>query len=89
MVLGLLSIASIPTVTGTAIAVSEQRKANERKNDARRMAKFYIDAECTGGTQEDAEVHGRRVVLRDNKVGLHCVQSMIGVMVGVNRNRFI
>ncbi|OJJ87816.1 uncharacterized protein ASPGLDRAFT_118073 [Aspergillus glaucus CBS 516.65] len=75
MVLGLLSIASIPTVTGTAIAVSEQRKANERKNDARRMAKFYIDAECIGDTQEDAEVHGRRVVLRDNKVYLDDAQS--------------
>lgn len=73
MVIGLLSIASIPTVTGTAIAVSEQRKANERKNDARRMAKFHVDAECTGDTQEDCEVNGRRVVLRDNKVGLLCI----------------
>lgn len=68
MVLGLLAITAIPTVTGTALGVSEQRKANERKNDARRMAKFHIDAECTGDTQEDCEVHGRRVVLRDNKV---------------------
>lgn len=68
MVIGLLAITSIPTITGTALGVSEQRKANERKNDARRMAKFYIDVECSGEMREDGEVHGRRVVLWDNKV---------------------
>ncbi|PLN86615.1 VPS28-domain-containing protein [Aspergillus taichungensis] len=73
MVLGLLTIAAIPTVTGAAMGVSEQRKANERKNDARRMAKFLIDVECRDGaqTEEDDEVQGRRLVLRaDHKVYL-------------------
>ena len=71
MVIGLLTIAAIPTVTGVAMGVSEQRKANERKNDARRMAKFLIDVECRDGAQaeEDDEVQGRRLVLRaDQKV---------------------
>ncbi|KAJ5578709.1 uncharacterized protein N7459_007673 [Penicillium hispanicum] len=63
MVIGLLTIASIPTVTGVAFGVSEQRKANQRKEDARRMVKFNIDAECNGDTDDDRDVHGRRVVV--------------------------
>ncbi|KAB8259108.1 VPS28-domain-containing protein [Aspergillus pseudonomiae] len=70
MVIGLLTIAAIPTVTGVALGVSEQRKANERKNDERRMAKFLIDVETNGETQEDSEVCGKRFVLRNNKVYL-------------------
>ncbi|KAB8238400.1 S-adenosylmethionine-dependent methyltransferase [Aspergillus alliaceus] len=61
---------AIPTVTGVALGVSEQRKANERKNDERRMAKFLIDVETSGETQEDSEVCGKRFVLRNNKVYL-------------------
>lgn len=68
MVIGLLALTAIPTVTGTALGVSEQRKANERKNDARRMAKFHIDVECAGETAEDDEVHGRRMVVRNDAV---------------------
>ena len=70
MVLGLLSLTSIPTVTGTAFGVSEQRKANERKNDQHRMAKFYIEVavEDPEDTEEEREVNGRWVVLRDDKV---------------------
>jgi hypothetical protein len=70
MVIGLLAIAAIPTVTGVAMGVSEQRKANERKMDARRMARFNIDIETSGAgeTQEEDEIRGKRLVLRDNKV---------------------
>ena len=70
MVLGLLSLTSIPTVTGTAFGVSEQRKANERKNDQRRMAKFYIEVAVDDpeDTDEESEMSGRWVVLRDDKV---------------------
>lgn len=69
MVLGLLSITSIPTVTGAAFGVSEQRKANERKNDQRRMAKFFIQVavEDPEDTEEES-LNGRWVVLRDDKV---------------------
>jgi hypothetical protein len=68
MVIGLLALTAIPTVTGVAMGVSEQRKANERKEDARRMAKFYIDIECEGDTQEADILRGKRIVLRNDKV---------------------
>ncbi|KAG2421021.1 hypothetical protein HFD88_000637 [Aspergillus terreus] len=70
MVIGLLAITAIPTVTGTSLGVSEQRKANQRKDDERRMAKFHIDASSRGETEDDAAIHGKRVVLRDSKVYL-------------------
>ncbi|KAJ5901597.1 hypothetical protein N7495_002125 [Penicillium taxi] len=68
--IGLLAITSIPTVTGVSFAVTEQRKANQRREDARRMKKFNIDAVCTGDTDDDRDLNGRRVVVRDEKVWL-------------------
>ncbi|CAI7676611.1 hypothetical protein N7533_010249 [Penicillium manginii] len=73
MVIGLLFLASIPTVTGTAFAVSEQRKSNQRKEDARRMVKFNIESVCSGDTDDDRDVNGRRVVVRNDKVYLDMV----------------
>ncbi|RAH72845.1 uncharacterized protein BO66DRAFT_469085 [Aspergillus aculeatinus CBS 121060] len=70
MVIGLLILSAIPTVAGVSLASNEQRKANERKNDERRMAKFYIDVAAPPYNIEDPEVHGKRVVLRDFKVFL-------------------
>lgn len=63
MVIGLLSIIAIPTVTGVALGTREQRRENRRKADESRMARFHIDVSC-----EVKELHGRRVVLKDNKV---------------------
>ncbi|KAJ5712030.1 hypothetical protein N7488_006186 [Penicillium malachiteum] len=68
--IGLLTLTSIPTVTGVAFGVSEQRKSNQRKEDARRMVKFHIDAVCDGDTDDDRDVNGRRVVVRNDKVYL-------------------
>ncbi|KAJ6111159.1 hypothetical protein N7486_003394 [Penicillium sp. IBT 16267x] len=68
--IGLLTLTSIPTVTGVAFGVSEQRKANQRREDARRMCKFNIDAVCSGDTDDDRDVNGRRVVVRNDKVYL-------------------
>ncbi|PGH03155.1 hypothetical protein GX51_04190 [Blastomyces parvus] len=70
MVIGLLTIASIPTVIGVCEGVSEQKKANKRKSDEKRLEKFYIDAFCEANSEEAKQLHGRRVVLRDNKVFL-------------------
>ncbi|KAL2853379.1 VPS28-domain-containing protein [Aspergillus pseudoustus] len=64
MVIGLLAITAIPTVTGIALGCSEQRKQNKREDDEKRMVKFYTDVECF----EDKELHGKRAVLRNNKV---------------------
>ncbi|KAI9932225.1 hypothetical protein AWENTII_010563 [Aspergillus wentii] len=70
MVIGLLALTAIPTVTGVSMGVSEQRKSNDRKNDARRMAKFHIDVGSAGETAEDDEVQGKRMVVRNDKVYL-------------------
>ncbi|KAJ5167444.1 uncharacterized protein N7482_006225 [Penicillium canariense] len=70
MVIGLLALTSIPTVTGVAFGVSEQRKSNQRKEDARRLAKFNIDVECDGETDDDRDVNGRRLVVRNDKIYL-------------------
>ncbi|KAJ6183661.1 hypothetical protein N7519_004962 [Penicillium mononematosum] len=68
--IGLLAITSIPTVTGVSLATSEQRKANQRKEEARRMVKFNIVAECDGDTDDDRELNGMTVVVRNEKVYL-------------------
>lgn len=68
MVLGLLSIASIPTVTGVSLGISENRKRNHRQNDENRMAKIYMDVYCDGQSKIAQMLNGRRVVLRNNKV---------------------
>ncbi|KAJ5998083.1 hypothetical protein N7499_005537 [Penicillium canescens] len=70
MVIGLLAITAIPTVTGISLASSEQRKANQRKEDNRRMMKFNIQAECDGDTDDDRELNGMSVVVRNGKVYL-------------------
>lgn len=68
--IGLLALTSIPTVTGVSLASSEQRKANQRREEARRMVKFNIFAECTGDTDDDRDLNGMTVVVRDEKVYL-------------------
>jgi len=68
MVIGLLSIAAIPTVTGVSLGVSEQRKRNTQANDERRMAKFNIDVFCAGQSPTAKSLNGRRVVVRDGKI---------------------
>jgi hypothetical protein len=65
MVIGLLAITAIPTVTGISLASSEQRKANQRKEDNRRMMKFNIQVECDGDTDDDRELNGKSVVVRN------------------------
>jgi hypothetical protein len=76
MVIGLLLLTSIPTTTGVAFGISEQRKANQRKEDARRMAKFNIDVECDGETDDDRDVNGRRLVVRNDKVCSYTLQRL-------------
>jgi hypothetical protein len=66
--IGLLVLTAIPTVTGVAQGVSQQRAQNAEKADEKRMAKFYIDAKCETKSSRAKEVQGKRVVLRDGKV---------------------
>ncbi|KAL3481941.1 hypothetical protein BJX99DRAFT_253065 [Aspergillus californicus] len=68
MVIGLLTLTSIPTVTGIALGCSEQRKANSRQDDEKRMQKFYTDVECLEDGEAFDEINEKRAVFRDNKV---------------------
>ena len=70
MVIGLLTLAAIPTVVGVGQGVSQQRKQNAEKADEKRMAKFYLDAYCETNSRWAKQVHGKRVVLRDEKVSI-------------------
>lgn len=64
MVIGLLFLTAIPSVTGVALAVNEQNKANARIVDARRMAKFKIVVYAEAADGGAAVVHGWTVALR-------------------------
>lgn len=68
MVIGLLVLASIPTVTGVALATSEQRKANDRKEDEKYMRRFNISVYCEAKSSRAKEIHGGRLVLEDDRV---------------------
>lgn len=89
MVIGLLVLTAIPTTAGVAFGVSEQRKANQRKEDARRMAKFNIDVECDGETDDDRDVNGRRLVVRNDKVCLHIYPHDLHAWANLNTNTSI
>ena len=73
--LGLLTIAGIPTTIGVAQAISEQKKQNRAVNDEEWMQKFNLTAFCASagggpGSAPEAEknpLHGKTVVLRDDK----------------------
>ena len=69
MVIGLLFLTAIPTVTGVAQGVSQQRAQNAEKADEKRMAKFNLDANCETKSSRAKDIRGKRVVLRNGKVG--------------------
>lgn len=72
MVLGLIAVAAIPTTIGVAEGVSAQGKENDSNtsppNEAERMRKFNLECYCENSTGKAAQVHGGRVLLRDNKL---------------------
>ena len=67
MVLGLLTLAAIPTTIGTAEAINQSNRA---KLEAKRDAKFTLEVYCDAQSRKRDQVHGKRVVLRDNKAFL-------------------
>lgn len=68
MVIGLLIVTAIPTVTGIAQAVHAQRNREERLKDEKRMKKFNIDVSCEVESSRTKELHGKRLVLKDDRV---------------------
>ncbi len=69
-------IAAIPTVTGVAQAISAQKTQNEREKDANRMKKFYIDASCGAMSSSGRELHGHRIVLKNDRVWIGPVKAL-------------
>lgn len=70
MVIGLLTLAAIPTVTGVAQGVSQQRQVNEEKSEEKRMAKFNLNVFCEETLGKAKRLSGKSVVLRDEKVSI-------------------
>lgn len=68
MVIGLLTLAAIPTTIGVAEGVSHQRRQDREDADESRTAKFHLDVYCDAKSSKRDQVHGKRVVLRDDKV---------------------
>ena len=68
MVLGLLTIAAIPTTIGVAEGISSRNKEKETENNAELMRKFTLDCFCEAQSRKRGEIHGGRVVLRNGKV---------------------
>jgi len=73
MVVGLLILASIPTVTGVAQAISAQKTHKERQKDEKRMKKFNIDIHCEAESSRTKEIDDKRLVLKDDRcwIGPH------------------
>lgn len=65
MVLGLLTLAAIPTTIGTAEAIKQSTRA---KLEAKRDAKFTLEVYCDANSRKRDQVHGKQIVLRNNKV---------------------
>ncbi|ETN46942.1 uncharacterized protein HMPREF1541_01131 [Cyphellophora europaea CBS 101466] len=69
MVIGLMILTAIPTVTGVAQAISGQKKREEQAQEEKRMQKFHIDIICEADAPiVQKEIHGHRIVLRDDRV---------------------
>lgn len=77
MVIGLLILASIPTVTGVAEGISAQRNQEERVKDARRMRKFHISVFCEAPSRKAPEIRGGKIVLWGGRVWIEKVNDEI------------
>ncbi|KAL8799100.1 MAG: hypothetical protein Q9200_007620, partial [Gallowayella weberi] len=74
MVLGLLTLAAIPTTIGIAESVSATKKKNEEQDptvesttEAQRMRKFQLRCYCDAKSSKAREINGGKIVLRDNR----------------------
>ena len=68
MVLGLLTIAAIPTTIGVAEGISSRNKEQDSANDEELMRKFTMECFCDASSRKRGEIHGGRIVLKDGKV---------------------
>ncbi len=70
MVLGLLTLAAIPTTIGTVEAINQNKRA---KREAKRDAKFALDVYCDSASRKRQQVHGKSIVLKDNKAWVYFI----------------
>ncbi|KZF22011.1 hypothetical protein L228DRAFT_268511 [Xylona heveae TC161] len=68
MVLGLLTIAAIPTTIGVCEGVAQQREQNKQDEQESRLDKFHLDVFCDARSNRAKEIHGRHLVLKNGKV---------------------
>ncbi|KAL9614052.1 MAG: hypothetical protein Q9167_001467, partial [Letrouitia subvulpina] len=83
MVLGLLTLAAIPTTIGVAEGVSSTRKTSDNDSsdpttasttEADRMRKFHLRIYCDASSSKASQIHGKLVHLRDNRLFVHTSQ---------------
>ena len=82
MVIGLLTLAAIPTTIGVAEGVNSENKENDpetsSKTEAERMRKFNLECYCESKSWKAKEVHGGKVVLRNDKIYIEPQSSSKG-----------
>ena len=82
MVIGLLTLAAIPTTIGVAEGVNAEDKDNDAetssKTEAERMRKFNLECYCESNSRKAKEIHGGKVVLRNDKIYIEPQSSLKG-----------
>ena len=82
MVIGLLTLAAIPTTIGVAEGVNAENNENDpktsSKTEAERMRKFNLECYCESNSRKAKEIHGGKVVLRNDKVYIEPQSSSEG-----------
>ena len=82
MVIGLLTLAAIPTTIGVAEGVNAEDKGNDADassgTDAERMRKFNLECYCESNSRKVNEIHGGKVVLRNDKLYIEPQSSSKG-----------
>lgn len=68
MVLGLLTIAAIPTTIGVSEGISSRNKEKESAHDEELMRKFALECFCDSTSRKRGEIHGGRIILRNDKL---------------------
>lgn len=66
--IGLLTVTSIPVVTGVAEGVSEQKAANREAANESRMVKFHLRIRCDHSSKSSSALNGGWVTLSEGKV---------------------
>ena len=78
MVIGLLTLAAIPTTIGVAEGVNAENKEDGPGTEAERMRKFNLECYCESNSRKAKEIHGGKVVLRNDKVYIEPQSSSRG-----------